>query len=136
MGNLIGNSIANSNRFKGIDLIVPLPLFIEKEKRRGYNQAKILCDGIAQITGTSIMTKNVIRTVNTETQTKKKRLQRWKNVEKTFQVSDPAELEGKHILLVDDVITTGSTLEACASEILKVKNTRVSLAALAFAAGQ
>ena len=133
LGNLIGKSLDKSNRFKDIDLIIPLPLFSEKERRRGYNQAKILCDGIAEITGVPVLTKNVVRIVNTETQTRKKRLQRWINVEKTFRVSSPEELEGKHILLVDDVITTGSTLEACASEILKVKNTKVSLAALAFA---
>lgn len=135
LGNMIGKSIVGSNRFKEPSLLIPLPLFVEKEKRRGYNQAKILCDGISQITGTPIMANNVIRIVNTETQTKKKRLQRWKNVDKTFRVSNPDELEGRHVLLVDDVITTGSTLEACASEILKVNNTRVSLAALALASG-
>ena len=135
LGNLIGKSLANSNRFKNIDLLIPIPLFMEKEKRRGYNQAKVLCAGISQILSLPISTNNVVRIVNTETQTKKKRLQRWKNVDKTFRVSNPQELEGKHILLVDDVITTGATLEACASEILKVKNTKVSIAALAIASG-
>ena len=80
-----------------------------------------------------VIINNVIRKIFTETQTKKHRTERWKNVEKTFRVLRPAELEGKHILLVDDVITTGATLDACASEILKVKNTKVSIAALALA---
>ena len=135
LGNMIGRSIEGSNRFKEISVIVPLPLFIEKEKRRGYNQAKILCDGISEILDLDVWTNHVIRIVDTETQTKKKRIQRWKNVEKTFRVLHPEALEGRHVLLVDDVITTGSTLEACASEILKVKNTKVSIAALAMAGG-
>ncbi len=134
LGNLIGKSLINSNRFKDINLLIPIPLFMEKEKRRGYNQAKILCDGISQVTKLPIITKdNVVRIVNTQTQTKKKRLQRWKNVDKTFRVLKPKELEGKHVLLVDDVITTGATLEACASEIIKIKDTKVSIATLALA---
>ena len=135
LGNMIGKSLGDSNRFKDISHIIPLPLFIEKEKRRGYNQAKILCDGISDIIGIDVLTNHVVRIVDTESQTKKKRIQRWKNVDKTFRVLHPEVLEGKHVLLVDDVITTGSTLEACASEILKVKNTRVSIAALAMASG-
>ena len=135
LGNMIGESIMKSNRFKDISIIIPLPLFIEKEKRRGYNQAKILCDGVSEIMGIQMETNNVVRIIDTESQTKKKRIQRWKNVDRTFRVLYPDALEGQHILLVDDVITTGSTLEACASEILKVKNTKVSIAALAMASG-
>jgi ComF family protein len=132
LGNLIGKSLLNSNRFH-IDAIIPIPLFEKKEKKRGFNQAEILCKGISEIMNVPIIKKNVIRTVPTKTQTRKGRLERWQNVEKTFSVSDTQNLQGKHILLVDDVITTGATLEACASEILKIENVRISIATLAMA---
>ena len=135
LGNMIGKSIQESHRFKDISIIIPLPLHFEKEKRRGFNQAKILCDGISEITGHPVATNHVVRIKDTESQTKKKRIQRWENVDKIFRILYPDGLEGKHVLLVDDVITTGSTLEACASEILKVKNTKVSIATLAMASG-
>ena len=133
LGNLMGNSLLKSNRFLNIDMLVPLPLFAKKEFKRGYNQAMILCEGIAEVMDLPIITKNVIRIVHTETQTKKGRIERWENVEKSFTVKDLSVLKGKHILLVDDVITTGATMEACGAEILKVNDARLSIAALALA---
>ncbi len=133
LGNLMGESLAKSNRFINIDMLVPLPLFSKKEFRRGYNQAEVLCEGIAQVFNKPLLTKNVIRIVHTETQTKKGRIQRWENVEKSFAVKDAASLQGKNILLVDDVITTGATMEACGAEILKVNGTKLSVATLALA---
>jgi len=130
LGTLIGKSLLNSNRFS-VDAIIPLPLFEKKEKKRGYNQAEVLCNGISEIINIPVIKNNVTRIIHTETQTKKGRLQRWKNVEKTFCVRDSKALEGKRLLLVDDVITTGATLEACASEILKVHNVLLSIATLA-----
>lgn len=114
-------------------MIVPLPLFSKKEIRRGYNQAAVLCDGIVEVLNLPVITNNVIRVVHTETQTKKGRIERWENVEKSFQVKNPEMLKGKHVLLVDDVITTGATMEACGAEILKIQGTRLSIATLAFA---
>jgi ComF family protein len=131
-GNLMGKSLLNSNRFH-IDVIIPLPLFEKKEKMRGYNQSEILCHGIAEILNKPVNRNNVIRKVFTETQTKKHRVERWKNVENIFLVTNPTELEGKRILLVDDVITTGATIDACATEILKIKNVKLSVASLAVA---
>lgn len=133
MGNLIGQSLEQSNRFRNIDALIPLPLFEKKEKQRGYNQAKILCEGIKEVLNASIIEKNVIRKIPTETQTRKGRIQRWENVADTFLILNPEELNGRHVLLVDDVITTGATLEACGAAILKSGNTQLSIATLAMA---
>ncbi|MDP4284616.1 MAG: phosphoribosyltransferase family protein [Bacteroidota bacterium] len=132
LGKIIGESLLNSHRFN-VDAVIPLPLFEKKERKRGFNQAAILCDGISEVMNIPIITKNVVRIISTETQTRKHRDERWQNVKKSFSVLYPHQLEGKHLLLVDDVITTGATLEACASEILKVKSVTVSIAALALA---
>ena len=131
-GNLMGKSLSESDRFN-IDVIIPLPLFEKKEKIRGYNQAEILCNGISEILNKPVIRRNVIRKVHTETQTKKHRTERWKNVEKTFQVLDVSLLQEKSILLVDDVITTSATIEACGAEILKIKNVTLHIASLAIA---
>ena len=129
----MGNSLRGSNRFLNIDMLVPLPLFAKKELKRGYNQAMVLCEGIAEVMKLPIVTNNVMRIVHTDTQTKKGRTERWENVEKSFMVKDISALEGKHILLVDDVITTGATIEACGAEVLKVNDARLSIATLALA---
>ncbi|MEO7960212.1 MAG: phosphoribosyltransferase family protein [Ginsengibacter sp.] len=133
LGRIMGSSLAASDRFSQIDLVIPLPLFSKKELKRGYNQAKILCEGIAEVLKVPLEVQSVIRIYNTETQTKKGRIERWENVEKSFSVLAPEMLEGKNILLVDDVVTTGATLEACAAQILKTKNVTLSIATLAFA---
>lgn len=133
LGKMMGKSLLDSNRFLNIDALVPLPLFTQKEFKRGFNQSTILCAGIKEIMNIPVLTKNVIRIVPTETQTKKGRIQRWENVEKSFSVLDPEDLKGKHILLVDDVITTGATLEACGAEILKEEGVQLSIATLAIA---
>lgn len=133
LGTHIGYSISTSSRFSGIDYIVPLPLYASKEFKRGYNQAAMICHGIADITQVPVLEKNVIRKRQTETQTRKHRAERWQNVDGSFCIQNPAQLAGKNILLVDDVITTGATLEACARAILQIPGTSISLAALAHA---
>jgi ComF family protein len=133
LGAIIGRSLLSNNRFKQIDVLVPLPLFAEKEFKRGFNQATILCDGISEVTNIPVLKNNVVRKRFTETQTKKHRTERWENVASSFQVQNPKELKNKHALLIDDVVTTGATLEACGAEILKVEGSRLSIATLAFA---
>jgi ComF family protein len=133
LGSLIGASLLNSNRFKQIDYLLPLPLYPDKERKRGYNQAEVLCRGIAETMNVPVITGNVIRKRSTETQTRKHRIERWENVEGSFIVTDEKSLEGKHILLVDDVVTTGATLEACGSIIVKIEGARLSVATLSLA---
>ncbi len=134
MGELMGKTILNSNRFMHIDALVPLPLYPHKERKRGYNQAEVICNGMAAVMNIPVITGNVIRQRFTQTQTRKHRTERWQNVEGSFMVKNPAALEGKNILLVDDVITTGATFEACSSAILQCEGAKLFIAALAYAA--
>lgn len=132
LGRLMGNSIKRSGRFDA-DALIPLPLFPTKEKRRGYNQSMLLCKGMAEVMNLPVLNDVIIRPQFTETQTKKGRIERWKNMEGKFVLVRPETIKNKHILLVDDVITTGATLESCGSELLKAENTRLSVATLCYA---
>jgi len=132
LGRLIGDDIQQTNRFKNVDALIPLPLFPAKEKRRGYNQATILCQGIAEVMDLEILENVIIRPQPTETQTKKGRMERWQNIEGKFQLLQPEKIRNKHVLLVDDVITTGATLEACGQELMKVENIKLSIATLCY----
>jgi ComF family protein len=133
LGEIMGNSLLKGNRFSNIDYLIPLPLFADKEFKRGYNQAEIICRGIYTSTQIPVMINNVVRKYATETQTRKHRTERWQNVDGSFIIQDPAKLTGKNVLLVDDVITTGATLEACGKLILEIPGTSVSFASLAHA---
>ncbi|MEP6711376.1 MAG: ComF family protein [Ferruginibacter sp.] len=133
LGAMMGKTILQSTRFSNIDYLIPLPLYADKEFKRGYNQAEIICNGISSIVQVPVLTKNVIRQKSTETQTRKHRTERWENVEGSFAVKTPGALIGKNILLADDVITTGATLEACAQTLLKIPGISISLATLAIA---
>ncbi len=135
MGSLMAQAILAPNRFQSVDLIIPLPLFAAKEKRRGYNQAEILCNGMAEIMKLPVIKKAIIRTKHTESQTNKNRVERWQNMEGRFELVNEKAINGKHILLVDDVVTTGATLEACSREILKAQNVQLSIATLCYSSG-
>lgn len=130
LGRLMGIALKDSCRFDTIDALVPLPLYPAKEKKRGYNQATILCEGIAEVLPVPVLKDAVTRPQYTDTQTKKGRIERWKNIEGKFKVASPSAIQNKHLLLVDDVVTTGATLEACGIELLNTENVQLSIATL------
>lgn len=132
-GQRFASALMDSKGFSALDIIVPVPLHPGKEKKRGFNQSDHIAEGMGNILNKPISKGNMYRCTDTATQTNKNRFERWQNVEGIFDLKNPDEFIGKHILLVDDVITTGSTLEACAYHLLKLKNTKVSIATLAFA---
>ena len=133
LGRMMGYAIRSSNRFHDIDALVPLPLFPSKEKKRGYNQATVLCKGIAEVLSLPVLNNVITRPQHTETQTKKGRFERWRNIEGKFYLPDPTAIQDKHLLLVDDVVTTGATLEACGNELLAAENVKLSLVTLCIA---
>jgi ComF family protein len=132
LGKLLGNQLLQSNRFNNIDALLPLPLNNKKEFKRGYNQAAIICNGIAQVFKKPIITNAIERTTFTETQTNENRINRWLNMDGVFALANEKAIENKHILLVDDVVTTGATFESCGIEILKANNTKLSIASVAY----
>ena len=133
MGILYGNILRSSEFCLDIDCIVAVPLHRLKERKRGFNQSFLIAEGMSSVIGIPLIDNALERIKASATQTKKQRYERWENVEGIFRVSNTESLEGKHILLIDDVITTGSTIEACATELLRINNVRVSVAALATA---
>ena len=133
LGAMMGSSFMTNDRISNIDALVPLPSYADKEHKRGFNQSAILCNGISEVMNIPVITGNVIRKRFTQTQTKKHRAERWENVRGSFEISNSSQLNGKHILLVDDVVTTGATLEACGREILNISDVRLSVATLAYA---
>ena len=130
LSEMMGENLLKSNRFNNIDHLIPLPLFADKEYKRGFNQAEVICKGLSNTMNVPVMAKNVVRIRFTETQTKKHRTERWDNVNESFKVMDESVLKNKHILLVDDVITTGATLDACAQVINTIEGIRISIATL------
>lgn len=132
-GRKMGTCILESERFNGIDAIIPMPMHPQRMKKRKYNQATILSEGIATVIGRPVLEEVIIRTGTTGSQTHRNRIERWENISSSFVLRHPEQVTGKHILLVDDVITTGATLEACGTELLKAPGTTLSFCTLACA---
>ncbi len=130
LGNMMGRDLEQSP-FNQIDIVVPVPLHHSKKRKRGYNQSECVASGIAKAMSKPLDTSSLIRIIANPTQTRKHRFERWTNVEGIFALKSPENIENKHILLVDDVVTTGATLEACASVLLQAKNVKVSIVAVA-----
>jgi ComF family protein len=115
------------------DGVAAIPLHKSKLRKRGYNQSALIAQGIAESLQVANLSHGIQRLKSTETQTKKSRFERWENVEEVFAVTKPEVFEHKHILLVDDVITTGATIEACGKSLLQHTGTKLSIAGIAFA---
>lgn len=119
MGRMTANEFLDSGFFEGIDAIVPVPITWRRKMQRGYNQSYHIALGIREITGIPVVTNAVERTTFTESQTRMKGMDRRKNVESAFRLKNGSKIKGKHILIVDDVVTTGSTIISCAEELMK-----------------
>ena len=138
LGYLLGRQIARElqtdhSPICTVDLLIPVPLHPRKKRQRGYNQSEWIARGLNTLLKLPIDTTSLRRTKETETQTHKQTYDRWLNMQNIFSVVDREVLAGKHILLIDDVITTGSTIGACAEALLTIPGVRVSVLAIAMA---
>lgn len=133
LGAIAGKQLMENSIFNSVDFIIPVPLHKKRLKERGYNQSTYFAEGLAQQLNAVIEDNNLQRIVATETQTHKSRFARFENMQEVFKTRYPERLENKHVLLVDDIVTTGSTLEACGIELLKVPGLKLSIATIAYA---
>ncbi|MFL5765085.1 MAG: ComF family protein [Bacteroidia bacterium] len=134
LGKLYGPELKKSSDFCTIQTVIPVPLHPKKVKKRGYNQSEAFASGLAESMAAEPDFKTLYRIRESATQTKKSRFHRWQNVESIFELANRESHSGKHILLVDDVITTGATLEACAQTLQKIPDVKISIATIAYAA--
>ena len=133
-GRFLGQKLVNQTHFQGIDFIVPVPMHVKKQIKRGFNQAEFFANGLSDTMQIPVNTTALQKVKMTETQTKKSRLERMQNAEDVFVLTTPSVFEGKNILIVDDVMTSGATLESCANAVLeKTKNVKINFATIAFA---
>ena len=127
LGALMGEALKNSERFATVDTLLAVPLHKKKERSRGFNQSQLLVEGIQQVWELDSAGRELMRVVRTPSQTKRGRLDRWLNVKEAFHLPDPEALRGKHVLIVDDVVTTGATIEGCVKALEAVPDLRISL---------
>ena len=131
LGQQLGESIKNAELFQGIDYLVPIPLHPKKEHLRGYNQSFVIAQGIEEKTKIAIARDCLVRKVFTSTQTKKSREERWDNVKDIFEIQNKDKYKGKHLLLIDDVLTTGATLLAAGKTLSQISDIKISAATAA-----
>lgn len=130
MGALIARRYQPAGFFEGVDAIIPVPLTRRRRWQRGYNQSEMLARGIREVTGLPILTDVLKRTSFKGSQTKRNQWERRENVDGVFRLVRPDDIRGKHILLIDDIITTGATIVACADEICKAGDVKISVLSL------
>lgn len=132
IGQEMGRILKEAGIISTINYLIPVPLHEKKLRQRGYNQSELICEGLSQATGIPLATQILQRAQFTTTQTRKSRYDRWENVENSFVVNN-LSFNNNHFLVVDDVITTGATLEACCQALLKLQGTKVSVGSVAYA---
>lgn len=135
LGRMVAREIIGDGFFEGIDMIIPVPLAKKRLRERGYNQSMEIARGVSEITGLPIADHVVRRKKFVESQTKKDRWQRKENVKDMFSLEDPIAIHDKHVLLIDDVVTTGATIIACGEELKKAEGIRISVLSLGFVKG-
>ena len=131
LGTLFGQELKKIDEWKSVDLIIPVPLHPKKEQLRGYNQSYEIASGVSESMDVPTTKTALTRKHYTDSQTKKSRVERWQNVSEIFDINENELNTSNHILLVDDVITTGATIESCVLALTNNKKIRVSVAALA-----
>lgn len=131
LGKWLGHELSQIKSYQSVDLVIPVPLHNSKLKSRGYNQVTKFAQEIAFALNAEYRDNVLIKTTASKTQVFKSRLNRWKNTEEKFSLNTKHDLESKHILLVDDIITTGATIEACANQFSDIKNIKLSVATMA-----
>ncbi|HTF21498.1 MAG TPA: phosphoribosyltransferase family protein [Chryseolinea sp.] len=131
LGRVYGEKLVEAGTYDGFDLILPVPLHVSRLRKRGYNQSAKFGEGLAEKLMIPCTDKLIKRLQKTETQTRKSRVRRWENIANVFKVVVPELVKGRSILLVDDVITTGSTIEACANALFSEGARELSIACIA-----
>ncbi len=134
LGKWLAHELVSSGNYNEIDLVIPVPLHKKKLRKRGYNQVTLFAKEIASALNASYMDDVLIKTTQTETQVFKKRLARWQQRDEVFQLKNPVKIEGKNILIIDDIVTTGSTIEACGNVLKQANIKSLSLACMAITA--
>jgi ComF family protein len=133
LGKMYGSILKESGYFDTIDFILPVPLHPKKEKQRGYNQSDMFAQGLSAILDKPWRNDILKRIEYTNTQTQKSTIERFENVKSAFKIAKPDVIQNKHVLIVDDVLTTGATMEACAINCLEIGDCRVSFAVIGYA---
>ena len=132
-GSWMGNELKETPQFRTITAVVPVPLHKSRLRKRGYNQVEKLGRALGKALNVPYVDSVLVKKKASKTQTIKKRFARWGSIEATFQVENENLLEKQHVLLVDDLVTTGATLEACALKLLSIREVKISIATLAIA---
>lgn len=133
LGDWLGDELKNLQNYKNIDCVIPVPLHKNKLKKRGYNQVALFAKTLAGNLNATYLDDVLVKITNTKSQTTKTRLARWSTTNEMFSLQNSSKIDNKHILLVDDLITTGATIELCANQLLKGNKVKISIATMAIA---